>query len=163
MCRLSRNSNNSQLSLNIDLKYKQWQLFLLPVAQFGGQGVKNSGYYWFKGNSAKYSGIALGAFDENDPDPNADYPRLSLGSGSNNYRNSTFWLYDRSNIQLVTAQLSYNMSVKNPLVLSNIMLYAKGTNLFMLAKDKDVLQLNYGARLKAGCSRSVRCLRFNNK
>ncbi|MPN31343.1 hypothetical protein SDC9_178817 [bioreactor metagenome] len=87
----------------------------------------------------------MGAFDENNPNPNADYPRLSLGSGSNNYRNSTFWLYDRSNLQLVTAQLSYNMFVKNSRVLSNIMLYAKGTNLFMLAKDNDVLQLNYGS------------------
>jgi hypothetical protein len=138
------NSNNSQISLNIDLKYKHWQLFLLPIAQLGGQGVKNSNFYWFKGNSAKFSEIALGAFDVNNPDPNADYPRLSLGSGSNNYRNSTYWLYSRSNLQLVTAQLSYNMSFRNSLILSDIKLYVKGSNLYMLAKDKDVLQLNYG-------------------
>lgn len=141
---LGRNSNNSQLSFNIDLKYKQWQLFLLPVAQMGGKGFKNSAYYWFKGNSAKYSVVALDAFDENNPDPHAAYPRLSLGSSDNNYRNSTFWMYDKSNLRLVAAQISYNLLFKTNPYVNKLRLFLKGENLFMLAKDRDVLQLNYG-------------------
>jgi len=142
---IGRNSNNSQISMNIDLKYKQWELFLLPIAQMGGQGYKNSDYYWFKGNSAKYSEVALGAFDENNPDPKASYPRLSLGSSTNNYRNSSFWLYDKSNLQLVSAQLSYKIMFKNNPYIQNLKLYVKGYNLFMIAKDKEVLELNFGS------------------
>lgn len=142
---VGRNSNNSQISMNIDLKYKQWELFLLPIAQMGGLGYKNTAYYWFKGNSAKYSEVALGAFDENNPNPNADYPRLSLGSGTNNYRNSSFWMYDKSNLQLVSTQLSYNIMFKNNPYIHNLKLYAKGYNLFMIAKDKELLELNFGS------------------
>jgi len=142
---IGRNGNNCQISMNIDLKYKQWQLFLLPIAQMGGKGFENSDYYWFRGNTAKYSKIALNAFDENNQNPNASYPRLSLGSGNNNYRNSTFWLYDKSNVQLVAAQISYTLLFKNNPYIGNLKLFVKGTNLLMLAKDKDVLQLNFGA------------------
>jgi TonB-linked SusC/RagA family outer membrane protein len=142
---LGRNSNNVQISLNIDLKYKQWQLFLLPLAQMGGVGIKSSDYYWFKGNQAKYSEQALHSFDENNPDPNAAYPRLSLGSSQNNYRNSTFWLFDKSYFELMSAQLSYNMYISSIPFVTNIRLFAKGNNLFMIAKDREVLQLNYGS------------------
>ena len=142
---IGRNSNNSQISMNIDLKYKQWELFLLPIAQFGGKGYKSSAYYWFKGNSAKYSDVAMGAFDEINPDPNAAYPRLSLGSSPNNYRNSSFWMYDKSNFQLVAAQISYNLLFKNNKFIHNLKIYTKGNNLFMIAKDKEVLQLNFGS------------------
>jgi hypothetical protein len=111
----------------------------------GGQGYKNSNYYWFKGNSAKYSEVVLGAFDENNPDPKASYPRLSLGSSTNNYRNSSFWLYDKSNLQLVSAQLSYKIMFGNNPYIQNLKFYAKGYNLFMIAKDKEVLELNFGS------------------
>lgn len=142
---IGRNNNNVQLALNLDLKYKQWQLFMLPLAQMGGSGFKNSSYYWFRGNSAKYSVHALKAYDINNPDPYASYPGLSLGSSPNNYRNSTFWLYDKSYIQLLTVQMSYNLLLNNNPALNSIRLYAKGNNLFMIAKDKDVIQLNYGS------------------
>jgi TonB-linked SusC/RagA family outer membrane protein len=142
---IGRNNNNVQLAFNLDFKYKQWQLFMLPLAQMGGSGFKNSNYYWFRGNSAKYSEHALQAYDIHNPDPNASYPRISLGSSPNNYRNSTYWMYDRTYFQLLAAQLSYNLYLKNNPVVNNIRLYAKGNNLFMIAKDKDVLQLNYGS------------------
>lgn len=141
---IGRNMNNIQMSLNIDLKYNQWELFLLPILQMGGNGIKNSTYYWFKGSSAKFSEVALEAFDEANPDPQATYPRLSLGGSSNNYRNSTFWIYDKSNFQLVTAQLSYNFELNRKSLLQNIKLYAKANNVLMIAHDLDVLQLNFG-------------------
>lgn len=141
---VGRNKNNSQIALNIGLKYKQWEFFVLPMAQFGGNGFKNSNYYWFKGNSAKFSEIALGAFDVNNPDAAATYPRLSLGGSTNNYRNSTYWMYDKSYFQLVAAQLSYNILFRKNQILKKINIFVKGSNLFTIAKDKTVLELNYG-------------------
>lgn len=142
---IGRNSNNNLIALNIDLKYKQWELFLLPMLSWGGQGYNNSGYYWFQGNSAKYSVVALEAFDENNPNPQATYPRLSLGSSANNYRNSTFWMYRKSYCSLTSAQISYSFMFRNNSVIRQMRLYARGNDLFMLAKDKDVLQLNFGS------------------
>jgi hypothetical protein len=46
---------------------------------------------------------------------------------------------------LLSAQLSYNLNIKNNSFVTDVRLYAKGSNLFMIAKDKEVLQLNFGS------------------
>jgi len=140
---LGLNSNNQQLSLNIDLKYKNWQLFILGIGSWGGNGYINSDYYWFRGNEAKYSDVALNAFDPENPDPNADYPRLSLGNGDNNYKNSTFWMYDRSRFSISAVQLGYDLRLAPSAALKSLKLYARGSNLLSVGKDIDILQLNW--------------------
>lgn len=135
--------NNQYLSFDLDLKFGNWQLYALATGQMGGKGFTNSGYYWFKGTSAKYSTVALGAFDPLNPDPNASYPRLSLGNGTNNYLNSTFWEYDKSNFTIPVVQLGYNFHFKQNSVVSGLKLYSRLNNLLYLAKDKEIQQLNY--------------------
>ena len=137
-----KSSNNHNLSFNVELKYKKWQLFAMMTAGFGGYGYKNSAYYWFKGQTAKYSEFATEAYNEIvNPDPNANCPRLTLGQGSNNYRNSTFWLYDKSYINLGALQLSYSFNTNS--VMKGAKIYLRGSNLFTLAKDLKHQQLNY--------------------
>ena len=140
---LGLNSNNQQLSLNIDLNYKNWQLFILGIGSWGGNGYMNSDYYWFRGNEAKYSEVALNAFDPENPNPDADYPRLSLGNGDNNYKNSTFWMYDRSRFSISAVQLGYAFHLAPNAALKSLKLYARGSNLLSVGKDIDILQLNW--------------------
>ena len=140
---LGLSSNNSQYSFDIDLKFKNWQLYVLGIGQMGGTGYTNSAYYWFKGKEAKYSEIALKAYDPLNPNPNAEYPRLSLSEGKNNYINSTFWMYDKSYFSLSAVQLAYNMKfgVKSPV--KDLKVFGRGSNLLTLAKDKKIQDLNY--------------------
>jgi len=140
---LGNSLNNQQFSFDLDVNYGNWQLYALAVGLTGGKGFKNSDYYWFKGTSAKYSSVALGAFDPLNPDPNATYPRLSLSNGSNNYLKSTFWLYDKTNVSLSIVQLGYNFKFKQSSVLSVLKVYARANNLLTFAKDEKTLNLNY--------------------
>ncbi|MCX6327360.1 MAG: SusC/RagA family TonB-linked outer membrane protein [Bacteroidia bacterium] len=140
---LGLSSNNQQYSFDLDLKYGNWQLYVLAIGQMGGKGFTNSNYYWFKGTSAKYSTVALGAFDPLNPDPNAAYPRLSLSNGTNNYINSTFWEYDKSNFTLSAVQIGYNFKFKQHSPITGLKIYGRGSNLLTFAKDLEIQKLNY--------------------
>jgi len=142
---LGLNNNNQQISFIVDLNYNNWQLFALAVGSWGGNGFTNSDYYWFRGNQAKYSEVALKAYDPENPDPNAEYPRLSLGNGDNNYRNSTFWMYDRSSFSLSAVQLGYNFDMAPNAALKSLKLYARGSNLLSAGKNIDIMQLNWNS------------------
>lgn len=136
--------NNHVVSLNLDLRYQNWQFFALLSGAFGGKGWLNTDYYWFKGTSAKYSEFALQAYNPENPNPDAACPRLSLGNSSNNYRNSSYWLYDRSYINLDAVQLAYNFDFRASSPLRKLKVYLRASNLLKIAKDKDVLELNVG-------------------
>ena len=140
---LGLSGNNQIASFDLDLKYGNWQLYALGIGQWGGKGFTSSNYYWFKGTTAKYSTVALGAFDPLNPDPNAAYPRLSLSNGSNNYNGSTFWMYDKSNFSLSVVQLGYNFKFKQKSAIAGLKLYGRANNLLTLAKDIEIQKLNY--------------------
>lgn len=142
---LGLNGNNQQLSLNFDLNYKNWQLFVLGNASWGGYGMKNSNYYQFRGTEAKYTEEALKSYDPANPDPNAEYPRLSLTNGNNNYQNSTFWMYDRASLWLSTVQLAYNFDLAPTAALKTLKLYARGGNLLTTGKSVNITQLNWNS------------------
>lgn len=62
----------------------------------------------------------------------AKYPRLAAQSSTNNYRNSTFWLRDRSFLKLRYVEAYYNLpkSVTDKLkVISDVKLYVRGVDL----------------------------------
>lgn len=71
-------------------------------------------------------------------DPNAEYPRLTYGSNSNNYRKSTFWLRDGSYLRLKTLDIGYSLpkSLVNRVHLNNARLFFIGTNLLTFSKFK---------------------------
>ena len=142
---LGLNGNNQQLAFNFDLNYKNWQLFVLGSSSWGGYGLKNSNYYWFRGNEAKYSEEALKSFDPENPNPNAEYPRLSLGNGNHNYQTSSFWMFDRANFWLSTVQLAYNFNLAPSSTLKTLKLYARGGNLLSTGKNIETMQLNWNS------------------
>lgn len=71
-------------------------------------------------------------------DPNADYPRLTYGANSNNYRKSTFWIKDGSYMRLKTLDIGYSFpkSLVNRARLSNARIFFVGTNLLTFSKFK---------------------------
>lgn len=70
--------------------------------------------------------------------PNAEYPRLSYGGNSNNYRSSTYWLRNGSYLRLKNLEIGYNIpkSIINKIHLNNVRLYFMGTNLVTFSKFK---------------------------
>ena len=70
--------------------------------------------------------------------PNAEYPRLSYGRNSNNYRESTFWLRNGSYLRLKTLEFGYTIpkSLVNKIRFNNIRLFFRGTNLLTFSSFK---------------------------
>ena len=145
---IANGMNNHILNFSVDLRYKNFQLYVMTHGAFGGYGFKNSAYYQFVGDKAVYSKEALKSFDLENPDPNAEYPRLSLGNSTNNYQNSTVWCYDASYVSIPIIQFGYNFKVKSD-ILKSMRVYLRGQDLFFFAKEKEHLQLNYGGSPKS--------------
>lgn len=70
--------------------------------------------------------------------PHAEYPRLSFGGNSNNYRASTYWLRDGSYMRLKTLEIGYTLpkTFVNKLHIDNIRFYLMGTNLLTFSSFK---------------------------
>jgi TonB-linked SusC/RagA family outer membrane protein len=144
-------------SAHFNLKYKSLNLFVLGVGQNGGNGMYDSDYFWVDGND-KYSVEVLNRWTP-ETAQTATYPRLTSKNSSNNYRNSTFWMYKNDYFSISQIQLTYEMPfhVITNLGLKGLNVYLRGSNLLMLAKDAEKRQLviggepnyrNYAAGLK---------------
>ena len=71
-------------------------------------------------------------------DPNAEYPRLSYGGNSNNYRASTYWMRNGSYLRLKNLEIGYSLPKNwvNKIRLNNIRIYFLGTNLLTFSQFK---------------------------
>ena len=131
--------------LNLNVKYKNWSLFAMGTGRTGAIGYKNSSYYWNKGTS-KFSEVVWGRWTE-DTKEFANYPRLTTGDGSNNYRNSTFWMYKNNYFNLDQVQLTYDFPAKPfkkiPFV-SGLSVYCGGTSLLTISKEREHKEMNVG-------------------
>lgn len=96
-----------------------------------------------------YSEVADERWSLDNPNPNATYPRLSMGKVENNTQSSTFWQRDMSFIRLKNAEFGYTIPklLCKKIGLSNIRVYAQGVNLLTFSKFKlwdPELSSNYG-------------------
>jgi TonB-linked SusC/RagA family outer membrane protein len=85
-----------------------------------------------------YQFIVGNHWSEENPDPRADFPRLGIGSQTNNYANSDKWLQDGSYIRLKQAELGYSLPekmVKN-WGMGSCRIYTNALNLFTLSSFK---------------------------
>ena len=130
-------------SLHLTLRYKNLSLFALASGYTGSHGIMNSNYYWVYGDR-KYSEVVLDRWNETNL--GGTYPRLSTTSSSNNYRNSSFWLYDASRITIDRVQLTYNIPENAGGILSNMRLYLRASNVAMFSANKDIMELNVGSQ-----------------
>jgi TonB-linked SusC/RagA family outer membrane protein len=133
----------TQYGVNLTVSYKNWSIFALGTAQTGGEKTFNSPYYWVTGNDAKYSEVVLDSWSPTNTD--GKYPRLTTGSGSNNFRTSTYWLEKNNWFTIHTAQLTYNLKGAQGSVVREMNVYLRGNNLATFSKIKDKMELNIGS------------------
>lgn len=133
------------LGVNFTAKWKNFTLFLLGTGNFGAYGMKNSSYYWISGDN-KYSAIVRNRWTE-ETMSTATYPRLTTESGSNNFRNSDFWLYKTDRFDLAKVQLTYDLprrALRNA-ILHELSLYVSGANLLTISKERKHMEMNVGS------------------
>ena len=124
------------VGLPVEISWKGFGLNLLCVASLGFKDVVNNAYMWNYGQN-KWSDMTLNRYHPvNNPD--GTYPRLTTTDGSNNFVNSTFWVYDRSFFRLKNAEISYTFGYNQPLTswLSTAKIFLRGTNILTVSKFK---------------------------
>lgn len=145
---IGQSSSPWNYALNLNLSYKSFNLFVLGIGQSGANGNKLSSsyndYYSVDGND-KYSEVVLGRWTP-ETASSATYPRLSSQTNQNNFRQSTFWLFDTSYFSINRAQLTYEFedSYCKNLGIEDLSLNISGTNLFEIGKNRNVRQLRIG-------------------
>ena len=146
---IGQSSSPWTYALNLNLNYKRFNLFVLAVGQSGAQGNKLNNsfneYYSVDGND-KYSEVVLGRWTP-ETASTATFPRLSSQTNQNNFRQSTFWLFDTSYFNINRAQLTYEFedAFCKDLGMENFSLNLSGTNLFEIGKNKDIRRLRIGS------------------
>ena len=83
-------------------------------------------------NALKF--IADNHWSDDNPDPNAFWPRMSVSSVSNNEKQSTWWLRDGSFLRLKSLEFGYSLPTKliKKINVEKARFYATGTNLFVI-------------------------------
>ncbi len=142
---IGESGNPWSYSANLRLKYKGFSFFMLASGQFGGQANMSNNYYWVDGND-KYSETVLGRWTPETAN-SATFPRLSSQDNQNNFRRSTFWMYNNSFFRIQRAQLTYEFDRDfcQKIKMKNLSVNIAGSNLWELSENRDIRRLNIGS------------------
>ncbi len=134
-----------RLGLNFTAKWRNFSFFAMADGFFGGHGMKNSSYYWVRSDN-KYSAIVRDRWTEETKDI-ATYPRLTTGNGSNNFRNSDFWIYKADRLNLSQVQFTYDIpeSYLQGKLVHALSVYLSGYNLLTISKEREHMEMNVGS------------------
>lgn len=131
--------------VNLTLKWKNITMLVLGSGQSGAVGYKNSSYYWVTG-LGKYSDIVRDRWTPATA-ATAAYPRLSTNSVTNNFRNSSYWMYDNNRFDLRRVQFTYDFNStafgKNSFI-HGMSVYVNGDNLLVISKERKLMETNIG-------------------
>lgn len=127
-------------------KYKSLSLFALGTGRAGGYSYNNGSYFWVQGEQ-KYSEVVLNSWTE-ETKTTATYPRMSYGNNTNNFRNSTFWLYKNNYFMLERVQLNWDIPPKlsKALFTQEVEIFVRGENLLRISQDAKIRQLVVGGQ-----------------
>ena len=123
------------IGLNVNLMYKRFGLYVSGTSQLGFYNWLNNDYYWIRGEN-KYSELALERYHVTN-NPTGHMPRLTTTNGSNNFRNSSFWIEKADFLKLKNVELSYTYQGRNTLVFKSMKFFIRGTNLLTLSHFAD--------------------------
>lgn len=126
----------TSLGVDFSIGYKGWNLYVLGTSELGLKTLKNNSYYWVKGED-KYSEVVLDRYHPEN-NPTGSYPRLTTTDGTNNFINSTYWIQDASFFRLKNVELSYTFDFSGKKICKGLKLFARGTNLFVISKEKNL-------------------------
>lgn len=123
-----------QYGITLSIAYKGFNLDLVGYGLAGFDRLLNNKYYQIYGNR-KYSNVVIDGL----PNGNA-HPILRAEYDSNNFQASDYWMVDGSFFKLRNAEIGYTLpkDITKILGLTNVKLYARGANLFVLSKIKDL-------------------------
>jgi len=130
------------LGVNLTAKWKNLTFFALCTGNFGAYALKNNAYHWVYGDR-KYSEVVRGRWTEQTKET-ATYPRLTTESGSNNFRDSDFWIYKTDRFNLSKVQLTYDLPGRllRSFFVHEIAAYVSGSDLLTLSKERKILEMN---------------------
>ncbi len=146
---IGQSSSPWTYALNLNLNYKRFNFFVLAVGQSGADGNKlNNSFneYYSVDGADKYSEVVLGRWTP-ETASTATFPRLSSQTNQNNFRQSTFWLFDTSYFNINRAQITYEFedAFNKKIGMQDFSLNISGTNLFEIGKNKDIRRLRIGS------------------
>jgi len=133
------------LGVHLEAKWNNFTFFILGTGYYGAYGMKSNSYWWVQGDG-KYSNVVLNRWTETTAST-ATYPRLTSLTSDNNFRSSDFWLYSTDQFNISRVQLTYDFPeqlFRNGFI-HGFSVYAGGSNLLMLAKNRDILEMNIGS------------------
>ena len=141
---IGRSQSPFSYGLNFRLNYKSLTLFALGYGRIGADSYMSNDYYWVDGDD-KYTEFILNRWTPTTK-ATATSPRLSSLSNSNNYQNSTYWLYKDDYFDLQRVQLSYELpaSIANTLFMKRLSCYVDASNLLLFSKHKEIRELSVG-------------------
>lgn len=131
---------------NLTLKWRNFTLYAMMTGNLGGQGIKNSSYYWVYGNG-KYSEIVRNRWTE-ETAATATYPRLTTSTNAgNNFQTSDFWMYNTDRFDLQRVQLTYDLpkSLFAKSFIKGMSVYLIGNSLLTLSYDRELMETNIGS------------------
>ena len=130
--------------LQVKISYRDVTLYAIGEGRSGSETFKEGNYYWVDGND-KYSEVVLGAWTP-ETKATATYPRLSSQTNSNNFRRSSYWLYNNDYFQIRKVQLTWNTpeSVSKALLMKKLDLFIDASNIFQFAKNREIREINQG-------------------
>ncbi|MCW0483279.1 SusC/RagA family TonB-linked outer membrane protein [Gaoshiqia sediminis] len=130
------------MGVNLTAKWKNFTFFALGTGNFGAYAMKNSSYYWVYGER-KYSEVVRDRWTE-ETKATATYPRLTTESGSNNFRDSDFWMYKTDRFNLAKVQVTYDLpqNLLQNFLFKEISTYVSGANLLTISKEREILEMN---------------------
>ena len=119
------------LSPTADLRWRNWELNLVGVGRFGYDTALSGNYFRGGSGDGNYSAFIRDNIG-------GAYPRLSYLASATNGLNSTFWLRHISWFKLRSAELAYNLPVREGVPVKGVRLSLKGGNLFTLTNLKEM-------------------------
>lgn len=131
-------------ALNLNLKYKGFELTVVGVGKSKYEIPLTNYYYWNGWQNNNYSKFVM----ENN---GGAYPTLTYNKVSNNYQNSNFWLASGKFFKVKNVELAYTFPSKlaKKLYTRGIRVYVHAANLFTISDLKDLDPENINAGLES--------------
>jgi hypothetical protein len=120
-------------NLNLTLKYKNFEFFIMGNGRAFYDIPLTNSYYWNGWGDNTYSNFVK-------DNVGGAYPRLTYYKVNNNFVNSSFWLTNGSYFKIQNIELAYTIPAEMLKFMGarGIRIYVRGANLLTLSKVKDV-------------------------
>lgn len=130
--------------IDLRLSYKNFTFYVLGEGRSGSETFMEGNYYWVDGND-KYSEVVLGSWTPETKNT-ATYPRLSAEADNNNFRRSSYWLYNNDYFSIRKIQLTYNVpeAVANALFMRKLDVFIDASDVYQFAKNRKIRELRVG-------------------